>query len=291
MSLRPAAGAGRAVRRRRNLPLRAGGLLLAAVAAGVAYAALWGGGAGTRIDVVARLEPPGAAHLFGTDDLGRDVLARVLAGGVIALQVGLVAVGIGAVAGVTLGLATPRSGGVAARVVGGLMDGLMAFPAILLALAIVAVLGAGHVQAMIAIGIVLIPVFWRQTRAQALVVEGREFVTAARALGAGGARILWRHVLPHLAPLLVIEATTTFSGAVLSEASLSFLGLGTQPPVPSWGRMLLDATRALSVAPWMAIFPGVALGATVLGVNLLGDGLRDALDPQLRRVSRSEPVL
>jgi len=276
--------------RRRNRALWTGLVLLGVVLGGVAYQLLWGGGSDVRIAVEQRLEPPSPSHAFGTDDLGRDVLARVLGGGAIALKVGLVAVGIGLAAGTSLAMVAVRWGRWPARVVGAVMDGLMAFPAILLALAIIAVLGAGYVPAMIAIGIGLIPVFWRQTRAQALAIEGREFVLAARGLGATEARVLWRHVLPQITPLLVIQATTTFSGAVLSEASLSFLGVGTQPPLPSWGRMLLDATRALGVAPWMAIFPGVALAVTVLGINLFGDGLRDALDPQLRRIAGREPV-
>ncbi|HLN13069.1 MAG TPA: ABC transporter permease [bacterium] len=277
--------------RRRNRALWAGLVLLGVVLVGVGYQVLWGGGADVRIAVQQRLEPPSATHAFGTDDLGRDVLARVLGGGAIAFQVGLVAVGIGLVGGTFLAMVAVRWRRWPARILGAVMDGLMAFPAILLALAIIAALGTGYVQAMIAIGIGLVPVFWRQTRAQALAVEGLEFVLAARALGATEARVLWRHVLPQIAPLLVIQATTTFSGAVLAEASLSFLGVGTQPPLPSWGRMLLDATRALGVAPWMAIFPGVALAVTVLGVNLFGDGLRDALDPQLRRLTGREPVV
>ncbi|HLW59134.1 MAG TPA: ABC transporter permease [bacterium] len=265
--------------------------LVAFVLAGVLYEAMWGGNATTRIAIEERLQPPTGAHVFGTDDLGRDLLARVLGGGAVAFEVGAVAVGIGLAAGVSLALVGLRWAGWPAAILAQLMNGLMAFPAILLALAIVAVLGTGYVQAMIAIGIVLVPVFWRQTRAQVLVVAGREFVEAARGLGATEGRILWRHVMPQVAPLLAIQATTTFSGAVLSEASLSFLGVGTQPPVPSWGRMLLEATRALGIAPWMAVFPGIALGIMVLGVNLLGDGLRDALDPQLRRVAGREPAL
>lgn len=277
--------------RRSNRPLAVGMALLAVVIAGVLYAAMWARGAETRVAVEIRLQPPTADHPFGTDDLGRDLFFRVLGGGVVAFQVGLVAVGIGLSAGVSLALVAARWRGWWARLLGRLMDGLMAFPAILLALAIVAVLGSGAVPAMIAIGIVLVPVFWRQTRAQALSIEGREFVTAARGLGATEGRVLMRHIMPQIAPLLVIQATTTFSGAVLSEASLSYLGVGTQPPVPSWGRMMLEATRALAIAPWMAVFPGLALALTVLGVNLLGDGLRDALDPQLRRVAGKEPVL
>jgi peptide/nickel transport system permease protein len=277
--------------RRRNRPLRAGLVLLGLVLAGVVYQMLWGGGDDVRIAVAQRLEPPSAAHVFGTDDLGRDVLARVLGGGAIAFEVGLVAVAIGLAAGVPLAMVAVRWRRWPARMLGAVMDGLMAFPAILLALAIIAVLGTGYKQAMIAIGIGLIPVFWRQTRAQALIVVSNEFVLAARALGATEARVLWQHVMPQVVPLLIIQATTTFSGAVLAEASLSFLGVGTQPPLPSWGRMLLDATRALGVAPWMAIFPGAALALTVLGVNLCGDGLRDALDPQFRGLAAREPVV
>jgi len=270
---------------RRNRPLAVGLTLLTIVLAGVCYETLLGGNADIRIAVADRLEPPTRVHVFGTDDLGRDVLARVLGGGGIAFEVGFVAVGIGLAAGVPLAMAAVRWRRWPARAIGQIMDGLMAFPAILLALAIVAVLGSGYVQAMIGIGVGLVPVFWRQTRAQALVIENLDFVTAARALGATENRILRRHILPQIVPLLVIQATVAFSGAVLSEASLSFLGVGTQPPTPSWGRMLLDATHALSVAPWMAIFPGIALGVTVLGINLLGDGLRDALDPRLRRAA------
>lgn len=276
---------------RRNLPLNVGAVVFAVVVAGVVFGGAFGGNASTLVAVGQRLQPPSPAHVFGTDDLGRDVFARVLRGGVVALEVGLVAVGIGAAVGIALGVLGARMRGWAGRILSQAMDGLMAFPAILLALAIVTVLGAGHLQAMVAIGIVLVPVFWRQTRAQVLVVESREFIAAARALGASEARVLWRHVMPQVVPLLVIQAATTFSGAVLSEASLSFLGLGTQPPVPSWGRMLLDATRALGIAPWMAVFPGIALGATVLGVNLLGDGLRDLLDPQMRRGAPKEPLV
>jgi len=275
----------------RNLPLVLGTVVLGVVTGAALGETAVGRGSETKIDLSQRLLPPEGGHVFGTDDLGRDILARVLGGGAIALEVGIVAVGIGLGAGVLLGLIGARSRGMPASLLAQVMDGLMAFPTILLALAIVTVLGSGHLQAMVAIGVVLVPVFWRQTRAQVLAVQGREFISAARALGAGEARILWKHIMPQVTPLLVIQATTTFSGAVLSEAALSFLGVGTQPPVPSWGRMLQEATRALGVAPWMAVFPGIALGVTVLGVNLLGDGLRDALDPQLRRMAPREPVV
>lgn len=270
--------------RSRNLPLVVGALLLIAVAGATLVETVWGRDAETRVDVAQRLQPPSRAHPWGTDDLGRDLLVRVLAGGRIALEVGAVAVGLGAAVGVPLGLVGARIRGWPSGVLAYTMDALMAFPAILLAPAMIAALGPGHVQAMVAIGLVLVPAFWRLARAQALVVWTREFVEAARALGAAEGRLLIRHVLPHVIPVLLVQATTAFSGAILSEASLSFLGLGSQPPTPSWGRMLQEATAALGVAPWMALFPGLALGVTVLGVNLLGDGVRDALDPQMRRV-------
>lgn len=268
-----------------------GSLLLGAVLGGVLLETAVGRGEETKVEVSQRLRPPSLRHVCGTDDLGRDVCVRVLAGGRIAVEVGVVAVTLGGVVGGGLGLVAAWTRGWPAIVLAHAMDGLMAFPAILLALTIVAVLGPGHIQAMGAIGVVLVPAFWRVTRAQALVVGSREFVEAARAVGATEVRVLRRHVLPHLVPVLLVQATTTFSGAILSEASLSFLGLGSQPPVPSWGRMLLEATHALAVAPWMAVSPGIALGVTVLGVNLLGDGMRDALDPYLRRAAPPETVV
>jgi peptide/nickel transport system permease protein len=161
----------------------------------------------------------------------------------------------------------------------------MAFPALLLAIMVVAALGPGHYQTMIAIGVVLIPVFARLARAQTLAVRNQDYVTAARAMGASDATIVIHHILPNIAGPLLVQATVAFSGAVLAEASLSYLGLGTQPPTPSWGGMLQEARDVLFVGPWMAVWPGVAIAAAVLGWNLLGDGLRDLLDPRLRRGS------
>src|SRR5579875_3631882 len=215
--------------RSRNLTLVVGALLLVAVAGATLVETVSERDAETRVDVAQRLQPPSRAHPWGTDDLGRDVLVRVLAGGRIALEVGTVAVGLGATAGVPLGLVAARIRGWPSGVVAYTMDALMAFPAILLALAMIAALGPGHVQAMVAIGLVLVPAFWRLARAQALVVWNREV------LGAAEGRLLVRHVLPHVIPVLLVQATTAFSGAILSEASLSFLGLGSQPPTPSWG--------------------------------------------------------
>jgi ABC-type dipeptide/oligopeptide/nickel transport system permease subunit len=236
----------------------------------------------TAVDPAGRLTPPGDGHLLGTDRLGRDVASRLLHGGRVAMAVGATAVLIGAGTGVPLGLVAGYRGGAFDSVVMRVMDGLLAFPALLLAVMMIAALGPGHVQAMVAIGIVLVPIFARLSRAQTLAVRHQEFVLAARALGAPEGRIVARHVLPNIAGPLLIQGTVAFSGAVLAEASLSYLGLGTQPPIPSWGGMLQEARDVLFIAWWMAIWPGVTIAAAVLGLNLLGDGLRDLLDPRLR---------
>jgi len=214
------------------------------------------------------------------------VLARILYGGRVAIIVGAVAVAIGAGVGVSVGLLSGYRAGRLDALLMRVIDGLMAFPALLLAILVVAALGPGHIQAMAAIGVVLIPVFARLARAQTLAARGQDFVTAARAAGATDTTIVLRHILPNVAGPLVVQATVAFSGAVLAEASLSYLGLGTQPPTPSWGGMLQEARDVLFVGPWMAIWPGVAIAAAVLGWNLLGDGLRDLLDPRLRRGPR-----
>ncbi len=270
-------------RRRRNLPLLVGGTLVCIIAALAAFAPLLAPHDPTAIDPAGRLTPAGGTHPLGTDRLGRDVLSRVLYGGRVALVVGAVAVLIGAGFGVPLGLLSGYRGGRLDGVLMRVVDGMMAFPALLLAITVVAALGPGHVQAMTAIGVVLIPIFARLARAQTLATRGQEFVLAARTLGATEVRIVLLHILPNIAGPLLIQATVAFSGAVLAEASLSYLGLGTQPPTPSWGGMLQEARDVLFVARWMAIWPGVAIAAAVLGWNLLGDGVRDLLDPRLRR--------
>jgi len=269
-------------RHRLNPPLVAGGVLVATLVALALGAPLLAPYDPTAVDPAGRLTPPGGSHLLGTDRLGRDVASRVLHGGRVAMAVGATAVLIGAGAGVPLGLVAGYRGGTLDSLVMRVMDGLLAFPALLLAVMTIAALGPGHVQAMVAIGIVLIPIFARLSRAQTLAVRHQEFVLAARALGAPEGRIVARHVLPNIAGPLVIQGTVAFSGAVLAEASLSYLGLGTQPPTPSWGGMLQEARDVLFIAWWMAIWPGVAVAAAVLGFNLLGDGLRDLLDPRLR---------
>lgn len=270
-------------RRLRNLPLLGGGALVSLILALTVLAPLLAPHDPTAVDPAGRLAPPGAGHLLGTDRLGRDLLSRILYGGRVAVVVGTVAVGIGAGVGVPLGLvAGYRAGGLDALVMS-VLNGMMAFPALLLAIVVVAALGPGHVQAMIAIGVVLIPIFARLARAQTLAIRTQEYVLAAQALGAPDLRIVARHVLPNIAGPLLIQATVAFSGALLAEASLSYLGLGTQPPMPSWGGMLQEARDVLFVAWWAAVWPGVAIAAAVLGLNLLGDGVRDLLDPRLRR--------
>ncbi|WP_425560220.1 ABC transporter permease, partial [Kineococcus glutinatus] len=235
-----------------------------------------------EVDVQNRLQGPSAQHWFGTDDLGRDVLSRVLLGARVSLQVGLVAVGISLVAGTLVGALAGYHGRWADAVLMRLMDVLFAFPALLLAIAVIAVLGPGTTNAMLAIGITYTPVFARVARAAVLGVREQVYVRASRSLGASDARLLLRHVLPNAAPPIIVQTSVSLGFAVLAEAALSFAGLGIQPPAPSWGRMLADGRGFLEQAWWMAVFPGAAIFLLVLSFNLLGDGLRDALDPQQR---------
>ncbi len=269
-------------RQRRNFPLVLGSVLVGTIIALAALAPFLSPHNPTAIDPAGRLAPPGGDHPLGTDRLGRDLLSRILYGGRVAVTVGAVAVLIGVGTGVPLGLAAGYRSGWLDAVLMRAVDGIMAFPALLLAIMVVAALGPGHVQTMAAVGVVLLPSFARLARAQTLAARGQEFVLAARALGAGEARIVLLHILPNIAGPLLIQMTVAFSGAVLAEAALSYLGLGTQPPTPSWGGILQEARDVLFVAPWMAVWPGVALAAAVLGWNLLGDGFRDWFDPRLR---------
>lgn len=234
------------------------------------------------MDPQARLHGPSWAHPFGADDFGRDLLSRVLYGTRISLQVGVIAILLSTVFGLTVGLLAGYARGGIDSVIMRVMDVVMAFPSILLALFIMAVLGSSLQNVVLAVSVAYIPFFARITRGQVLALAESPFVEASRAAGASHGRIMARHIFPNVVPLLIIQATTNLAFAILAEASLSYLGLGTQPPEPSLGRMLTEARPWLNQAPWLAIFPGLALMALVIGSNLLGDGLRDVLDPRLR---------
>lgn len=234
-------------------------------------------------DAAARLQGPGAEHLLGTDRYGRDTLSRIMAGAQITVFVGLVAVGISALVGVPLGmLAGMRRGGVVDALVGRTNDLLLAFPALLTAIMAGAVFGASTLTAMVAIGIAGIPAFARLTRSGTLQVINHDYISAARISRVPGLVIAVRHVLPNILGLIIVQASVAFALAILAEAGLSYLGLGTPPPTPSWGRMLQDSQTMLGTDPLLAVFPGVAIALTVLGFNLLGDGLRDIFDPRMK---------
>jgi peptide/nickel transport system permease protein len=236
-----------------------------------------------RQDVARTLDPPSAAHPFGRDDLGRDVLSRLIAGAGVSLQVGGVSVALAAMAGLTVGLVCGYWRGWLDDVVMRLMDALYAFPTLILAIALVGALGPSLVNAMLAISIVAMPRFARLVRGQVLSVREREFVQAARVVGAGDARILVRHVLPSVLGVLAVQAALTTAFAILTESNLSFLGMGVRPPTPSWGSMLRLGYPFLELAPWLALAPGAAITLAVLGFSLLGDGIRDILDPRTSR--------
>jgi peptide/nickel transport system permease protein len=230
------------------------------------------------------LTGPSARHLLGTDDLGRDILSRIVHGASVSVLVGVISMGTAAVVGVPLGLIAGYRGGFADTVIMRVLDGLMAFPAILLAIAIMAVLGPSLQNAMLAIGVIYIPPFARIVRASVLSLREQEFVDAARGLGAGSPRIVARHVLPNCLSPVIVQGSLGMGYAILVEAALSFLGLGVQPPQASWGSMLAEGRGFLERAPWFATFPGLAIFVTVLGLNFVGDRLREALDPRLRQL-------
>jgi peptide/nickel transport system permease protein len=236
----------------------------------------------TKPDFTNLLAPASRQHLLGTDDLGRDLLSRVIYGARTSLLAGVVSVGIAILVGLPLGLMSGYYRGRLDNFLMRLTDALLSFPFLVLALAIAAVLGAGLSKAMIAIGIVFTPGFIRLSRAQVLSERERAYVEAARAQGAPDLRIIWRHILPNSLSPVLVQASLAMAAAITAEATLSFLGLGTQPPTPSWGSMLNIAQAYLNRAPHLALWPGLAIFVTVLSLNLVGDGLREVLDPRLR---------
>lgn len=241
----------------------------------------------TALAVADKLKSPSTLHWFGTDHFGRDIFSMIMVGARTSIAVAFVAVGIGIAAGVPLGLwAAAKQGSLVDEIIMRANDLVFAFPALLIAILITAVFGPSAINAIIAIGIFNIPVFARLARGAALTLWTREYIFAARVAGKGAIRISAEHILPNILNLLIVQGTIQFSLGILADAALSYVGLGAQPPTPSWGRMLADAQTMISLAPHMALFPGAAIVLTVLGLNLMGDGLRDIFDPKLRR-SRS----
>jgi peptide/nickel transport system permease protein len=235
------------------------------------------------MQLVGRLTPPSLSHPLGTDDLGRDMLSRLLAGAAVALQVGVTSVGIAGSIGIALGLIAGFYGGIVDNVLTSLMDVLLAFPSLLLALVIVTALGPSLTNAIIAVAIGKVPQFGRLVRSTVLSIKEMDYVLAARAVGATNTRLMVRHVLRNSLAPVIVHASLSFGTAIVTGATLSFLGLGAQPPAPEWGAMLNEGQQFMRTAPWVATFPGLAILVTVIGCNLVGDGLRDALDPRLKR--------
>ncbi len=261
----------------------AGGAMVALLVALALLSFVWTPHPAAEIDVPNKLRPPSATHWLGTDSLGRDIVSQLIVGARASIAVGLIAVGIGIAGGVALGLLAAARRGWVEEAVMRLSDFGLAFPALLTAIMLGAVYGPGLVTSIVAIGLFNIPEFARITRASANAVWSREFVLAARACGKGAVRITLEHVLPNIASVLIVQATVRFAIAILAEAGLSYLGLGTQPPTPSWGRMLNEGQAMMYQAPMLAVWPGLAIVLSVLGLNLMGDGLRDLLDPRLAR--------
>jgi peptide/nickel transport system permease protein len=263
--------------------LAIGAVLVALVVATALGSLAWTPASPYEIDVAAKLRAPGPGHWLGTDALGRDVVSLLMTGARASITVGILAVAIGLIAGTAVGLwASARTGWVEEGLMR-LMDFGFAFPAVLSAVMLSALSGPGMATAVLAIALFNIPVFARVSHASAKLIWGREYVLAARACGRSAFQIVRVHVLPNILPVLIVQATIQFALAILAEAALSYLGLGTQPPQPSWGRMLAEAQPWLFKAPMLALWPGLAIVAFVLGLNLLGDGLRDLLDPRLVR--------
>lgn len=271
----------------RSRSLVLGAILTAVFVLAAVVSFLWVPHDVTAMDIPNRMKGPEGAHPLGTDHFGRDILSMIMVGARTSIAVAVVAVGIGMVLGVPLGLAAAaRKGSLLDEVIMRGNDLVFAFPSLLIAIMITAVFGASALNAIIAIGIFNIPVFARLTRGAALSLWTRDYVMAARVAGKGATRISFEHILPNVTNLLIVQGTIQFSLGILAEAALSYVGLGAQPPLPSWGRMLADSQTMISIAPHMAIFPGLAILLTVLGLNLMGDGLRDLFDPKIRRVGR-----
>jgi peptide/nickel transport system permease protein len=276
-------GAGFLRRALRHPSFAIGGLLSLLLLASAVISLVWTPHPPTEIDIAAKLQPPGASHWFGTDSLGRDIASQLLVGAQASITVGVFAVLIGFSFGTALGLLASARRGWIEEAVMRLSDFTFAFPALLSAILLGAIYGPGLVTGIVAIGLFNVPVFARVTRGSANAVWSREYVTAARAAGKNRWQITVDHVLPNIASALIVQATNQFATAILAEAALSYLGLGTQPPTPSWGRMLNEAQTQMFQAPMLAVYPGVAIALAVLGLNLMGDGLRDLLDPKLAR--------
>jgi len=261
-----------------------GGFLAGVFFLAAALSLIWTPFGVERLEIAGRLAPPSAVNWLGTDHLGRDILSMIMIGARTSIAVAIVAVGMGIGLGVPLGLAAAANrGGLIDEIIMRGNDLVFAFPALVIAILITAVFGPSALNAIIAIGIFNTPVFARVTRGAALSLWTLDYIRAARVAGKGAVRISAEHILPNIANLLIVQATIQFSLGILAEAGLSYLGLGAQPPIPSWGRMLAEAQTMVAMAPHVAIFPGLAIVLTVLGLNLMGDGLRDMLDPRLRR--------
>jgi peptide/nickel transport system permease protein len=268
---------------RRNPSLVIGGVLVTIIAAMAIVALFWTPHPPTRMAMSMRLQGPSLSHLMGTDQFGRDVFSQIMVGAQNALFVAFLAVVIGAAIGSALGLAAAAIRGWAEELFMRFCDFAYAFPAVLLAIVISALVGVGATPTILAIAIFTIPVFGRLARGAAIEVWSRNFVAAARTNGRGRLHISLRHVLPNIGGLLIVQASTQIALAIIVEAGLSYLGIGLQPPAISWGKMLADAQTNMSLSPTLAIFPGLMIALAVLGFNLLGDGVRDILDPRLRR--------
>lgn len=288
LSVRVSTPAGRTRRRRlpralQNKMVVAGGLIVLLLVLAALFAPVLAPHSPYEQFTIDQLVAPNATYPLGTDELGRDVLSRVLYGARISIQVAAISVSLSLVIGGVLGLLAAFKGGGWDMMIMRFADIIFAFPSILLAIAVLAVLGPSLANVMIAIGIIFIPIFVRVTRAAGLVIMQEQYIEASKSSGAGTARIMFRHVLPNAMAPLLIQITLAISYAILIEASLSFLGLGAQPPEPSWGSMLSTGRGFMMFAPWTAFAPGMAIFLAVLGFNILGDGMRDVLDPRMRR--------